>query len=447
MKMKMKKGILILALLSCAFVSLAQRTRVINPGSGGANIYNTSDTLTSDREVGLNGHRLVIVTDSVPSEQTGLELRPGLYNELAGHWPLIIAAGPRGFSADSIAFGSYDSNLLIYTNTNGLRYAANNTFTNPRHIIDKQYCDANVAGSTGAGKGGIYEGDGYLPENIRASGGASERIMSFDSISYLEIKDWNEGQALRVFQDFSGVTKFGRGITYVGATDSLDISYTEAGANSIFTIDATKPINIDAPNTVINPDSISFNFGNATFTDNRAGLGGATHGIKYAADYSASYVSRSLVDKAYCDANGGDPANFIILIEDTGIQNIGNTWEAITTIAQSIEVGTMFSFNSTTDQVTYTGASGYIEVWFNLSWESSNTFDPLTWVVRKNGTNTRAISITEAAGSGELIHAGGHTIMSVANGDDFDFGTYFTTSSGSNVSFENIVVGYRWIGN
>lgn len=444
----MKRKILLLPLLFLAALASAQNGKVIkDTGGSGANIYNTSDTLTSDRLVNLNEKKLVFKTDSITSAQSGVEFRPGLYNELANHFPLIISASPNGEAADSIWFVTFDSNLGIATNTNGMRYAQANTFTNPLHIIDKAYCDANVSGATGAGKGGIYEGDGTLPENVRASGGASERIMTFDSISYLEIKDWNEGQALRIVQDFSGVTKFGRGITYVGATDSLDVSYTAAGASSIFTIDATKRINIDAPNTVINPDSISFNFGNATFTDNRAGLGGATHGIKYAADYSASFVSRSLVDKAYCDANGGDPTNFIVLIEDTDLQNIGNTWEAITTITQSTNVGTRFSFNGSTDQVTYSGASGYVEIWFSLSWESSNTFDVLTWVIRKNGAETIAKSETEAAGPGELIEASGRTIISVANGNTFDFGAYFTTSSGSNVTFQNIVVGIKWIGN
>ena len=145
-----KRFVLAFTLFAAANLAIAQNGKVIKDTGGigsGDNIYNKSDTLTSDRVVGLNGYRLIIKTDSVASEETGLELRPGLYNELAGHWPLIIAAGPRGFPADSIAFGSYDSNLLIYTNTNGLRYASNNTFTNPRHIVDKQYVDAAVSGA------------------------------------------------------------------------------------------------------------------------------------------------------------------------------------------------------------------------------------------------------------------------------------------------------------
>ncbi len=45
-----------------------------------------------------------------------------------------------------------------------------------------------------------------------------------------------------------------------------------------------------------------------------------TKGLEYAADYSANFVSRSLVDKAYVDANGGGLVN----IEDSGV-NVQNS--------------------------------------------------------------------------------------------------------------------------
>lgn len=351
----MKKIIFILALLPV--ILYGQQDRVIrDTGGSGANIYNTSDTLTSDRLVDLNGYSLEIKTDSNTSaDQYGLRLSPGHYGEFVNHWPLIISAGPAGAAMDTIAFGTFDSNLAIYTNTGGMRYGGAYMFIHPQAIIDKAYCDANVAGATGTGKGGIYEGDGNLPENVRASGGPSEYKMEFDSIGVFEIKDWNEGQALRIVQDFSGVTKFGRGITYVGANDSLDVNYTEAGANSVFTIDATKPINIDAKNTIINPDSVSMNFGNATFTDNRGSLGGATHGIKYAADYSASFVSRSLVDKAYCDSNGGSSLARGSLYRSTGLTL--NSYANYTSVT-GLNSEYLQSFTAVDSALTFTGTNG-----------------------------------------------------------------------------------------
>ncbi len=207
MKMKMKRCILLLTLLLSAILLMAQRTRVINPGSGGANIYNTSDTLTGDREVNLNGHRLMIKTDSVPLEQTGLELRPGYYFEANEHWPLIIAAGPRGFGADSIAFGSYDSNLLLYTNTNGLRYASNNTFTNPRHIVDKQYVDAAVSAANPGPQSDI-----------------SYAVMRYGTISSLSV---GTTPVKIAGTNVSSVGVFG-GWTFSSVTDDMSYSGTTA---------------------------------------------------------------------------------------------------------------------------------------------------------------------------------------------------------------------------
>lgn len=452
----MKKIIFILALLPV--ILYGQQDRVIRDTGGGGSGW-LKDSLQAGRvSIDAPGNTLSITSiDSfrIRSEQILLWVDDSLNIKIdsANTNDEIVINNRLTIDNDGIiemwgydktfnsGYGPTDNGKITYNSTDQVPMFRNNT-----EWVNLA-TEADITSVTSPGNGGIYGGDGKLPENVRASGGPSEYKMEFDSIGVFEIKDWNEGQALRIVQDFSGVTKFGRGITYTGATDSLDISYTEAGANSVFTIDATKVINIDAKSTVINPDSISMNFGNATFTDNRAGLGGTTHGIKYAANYSSGFVSRSLVDKAYCDANaGGDSTNFIIIEDITLTQNIGNVWEIIPTTTQAIKVGNRFSYNTTTDLVTYLGPSGYLEIWFEGNFETANTFDIITFVIRKNGTETRARCKVEAAGNGELMNISGKTYISVANSDDFDFGCYFTTSSGSNINLEELYIGYKWIG-
>ena len=448
--MKMKKGILVLALLLCAFVSIAQRTRVVKPGGGGVNLYNTSDTLTSDRDVDLNGYRLVIKTDSVASDQTGLELRPGLYNEFANHWPLVIGAGPRGSGMDSIGFGSYDSNLAIYTNTNGLRYGTDNTFTNPRHIIDKQYCDANVSGATGPGNGGIYEGDGYLPENVRASGGPLQRSMTFDSVGLFEVKDWNTGQALRVWQDINSAAGkgFGRLITASVTDDSLDISHTDG---LVFDITATKPIHFYTSELKYFGNSFNLDFGSS---GQIADLRGTKTGLQYLTDYSSSFVARSLVDKAYVDnavSGAGATAKYCVVGDQTEtVQSVNGSgaanWEIFPTATQVANAGSVFSFNTSTDRITYTTAtSGHVRIWFHFSFTSNNLANEFNVSIKKNGTETRAKSSVMVNETGINFAGSGETYITVAQNDYFEIGGYFTGSTG-NMTLHELMWGVEFIG-
>ena len=121
-------------------------TLTISATSTGDNIYNIDGALTDDRQLNTSGYELDITTSSSATTQRGLVVRSGYSAELANHFPLTIVAGPQGTAADSVWFFTYDTNLLIGTNTNGLRYGSNNTFTDPRHIVDKQYVDAAVSG-------------------------------------------------------------------------------------------------------------------------------------------------------------------------------------------------------------------------------------------------------------------------------------------------------------
>ena len=121
-------------------------TLTISATSTGDNIYNVDGALTDDRFLNTGGFELDISTSNSPTAQRGLILRSGYSQELANHFPLTIVAGAGGVAADSVWFVSYDTNLSIATNTNGLKYGQENTFTNPRHIVDKAYVDAAVAG-------------------------------------------------------------------------------------------------------------------------------------------------------------------------------------------------------------------------------------------------------------------------------------------------------------
>jgi len=343
-------------------------------------------------------------------------------------------------------YGPTDNGKITYNSTDGVPMFRNNTeWVNLATETD-------ISDLSSAGNGGIYGGSGNLPSNVRASGTASEYSLTFDSIGIFQIKDWNEGQALRIVQDFSGVTKFGRGITYVGAADSLDISYTEAGANSLFTIDATKPIHIDAKSTVINPDSSSFSFGTLTLTDNRAGLGGATHGIKYAADYSSGFVSRSLVDKAYCDGNAAGPTAKYCVVGDQSetLQNVNgggsSNWEIFPTASQVVNQGSSFSFNTGTDRITYTAsASGYVRIWFHFSFDTNSLANEFNVSIKKNGTETRAKSTVMANESGINFAGSSETYISVSQNDYFEIGGYFTGSA-ANMNLHELMWGVEFVG-
>lgn len=288
-------------------------------------------------------------------------------------------------------------------------------------------------GGGGAG-GGIYDpGSGTLPANIRASGGSSEYKVRFDSISFLEILDWNEGLALRILQDFSGATKFGRGIVYTDGADSLDISMTATG-EKLFTIDATTELNVDAPNTVFNPDSVSFNIGNGTFTDNRAGLGGATHGIKYANVDVGDLVSNSLVPKSYVDGEIGDiPTATSGYAEMTGTstQSMSTSFAKFNTMASG-DLSSEWTFSAGNDDLTYSGATARYLLQFSASADLPTlSINELTIAVRENGTNTTAIGKAAVNDTGLMMNISGVAIITANSGDVFDIGGSVASSTGN----------------
>lgn len=307
-------------------------------------------------------------------------------------------------------------------------------------------------GTPAAGEGGIYGGDGTLPEDVRASGGPNEYLISFDSVTYLQIRDYDEGIGLRIFQGTEGATKFARGITYSNGTDSLTINITDAG-NVPFTIDATSELWLDSKRIVISPDSTEMDWGNATFTDSRASYGQATHGIKYAGVDLGDLVSTSLVPKAYVDQEvsgaGGVTAKYCVVGDQTEtLQNVNgsSTWEIFPTATQVVNQGSVFSFSTTTDRITYTAStSGFVRIWFHFSFDTNNLADEFNVVIRKNGTESRAKSTVMANESGVNFAGSSETYISVAQNDYFEIGGYFTTNAG-NMTLSELMWGVEFVG-
>jgi hypothetical protein len=101
-----------------------------------------------------------------------------------------------------------------------------------------------------------------------------------------------------IFDTYTGDTRTELDLTITGATNGL----TKTGRDVLLggtltqntTIDGTNIYNLDLSN--LNQFNLSFD-NVSTITDS-----GANGGLRYAADYSAQFVNRSLIDKAYVDA-------------------------------------------------------------------------------------------------------------------------------------------------
>lgn len=101
------------------------------------------------------------------------------------------------------------------------------------------------------------------------------------------------------FNSYTGATRTELDLTITGATNGL----TKSGRNVLLGGTLTQNTSIDGSTGAYNLELLNLNAFNLSFNSiSTITDSGANGGLHYAADYSAQFVNRSLVDKAYVDA-------------------------------------------------------------------------------------------------------------------------------------------------
>lgn len=289
----------------------------------------------------------------------------------------------------SVSLNSQDARILeistagaVYSDTSspakgGIKYAADysSTYTT-RSLVDKAYVDAAVATISPAN---IYNSNGTLSANRDVNLSTRTLEFNYNSGAVAMLLDGTNNYVRINSQNSLGYTEltnaantlsFGTGsivnngeitittdnevkvITDELTTSTLISLYgrLHTSRRAMFTDNANNQLIfhynsgtvpsqpagllVDTANSRVDVKSLDTNLqlrvGNAgaTFTDARV----SPKGIEYAADYSATYVNRSLVDKAYVDSrptiynsSGTISVDRIIKLGDT-TSSIGFTW-------------------------------------------------------------------------------------------------------------------------
>ncbi len=144
--------------------------------------------------------------------------------------------------------------------------------------------DATAVGNTeiASGAGGIFKSSGIIPDNTTATVTDEFTITRSDNTFYIDENEVRIG-------DISNENLVGHDLT----TGEV---YIRSGLAK-FSVLGTA-LEIEMQNGTTGNIDIQNGAGDFTITDARA----TTNGLEYAADYSAGFTSRSLVDKAYVDA-------------------------------------------------------------------------------------------------------------------------------------------------
>lgn len=169
-----------------------------------------------------------------------------------------------------------------------------------------------MSGSTwavlaGTGAGGIYGGSGIIPDNTVATVTDEFTITRSDNTFYMDENEVRIG-------DFSNENLIGHDLT----TGEV---YIRSGLAKYSVLN--NALEIELQNGTTGNIDIQNGAGDFTITDARA----TKNGLEYAADYSAGFSVRSLVDKAYVDAavsagsvSDGDKGDITVSVSGTNWQ-------------------------------------------------------------------------------------------------------------------------------
>jgi len=212
----------------------------------------------------------------------------------AGYWALTGTSTLTGNATIDI-----DSNDLVFTDAAGvgLQYNADYSATFvDRSLVDKEYVDNAV--TTAVGTYWTTTGTTTLINDV---------FVEMDTQSELYI-----GTDYSAATDLVGMyfdnDKAGTGATQLTLTTAEDVdNYASVVVTTYFGGDSEIVLAVDGYGSGLELEI------NINSTDGIVATTSDGEGIKYAADYSATYVARSLVDKAYVDAAivGGIPSNIV----------------------------------------------------------------------------------------------------------------------------------------
>lgn len=265
----------------------------------------------------------------------------GSYNEIS-QFPIILASRQfdvTGSDGVNFTIGGFTTGTTFTDNrsaTSGIEYGADySAGYSDRSLVDKAFVLAAVAGGASSGSGitiasGLVNLGGALTQTTDITGGGSfyefdmggvgslTGGVSFDD-SGTNFSDLLGNARLNAIQFENNVVSlatfngaFTRVFDYISVGHQMQVEQamqvTDASGYGSYNLRAAgasgaAKISFGVWDTMDGTEQIGFkiettggNTTSATFTDNNDGLG-----IQYAADYSATYVNRSLVDKEYAD--------------------------------------------------------------------------------------------------------------------------------------------------
>ncbi len=300
------------------------------------NIYNTDGTLTGDRVVDADGHSLrfhnnwidyeikddssaIIADDSntksrfdvepsffqLYSQDIGSLAQSSIHGDPTGE--IILTSNSTGVANDRMRVIMNTDQFDIVTDDTTFRgatydkdYSAN--FTD-RSLVDKAYVDDAIV----AGANNIYNNDGVINENRNvtvANGGGYTLAFSNTDVGLVFDEDVLSGYGQ--YGNHNSTFEIGSNNVIFNSFDSSDEKHSFL---SLDHVNGTR-FEVNTDGVMSHETRIDMNSDDIVFSR----IDGTTFkGVTYAADYSANFIDRSLVDKAYVDkqlmweiVNGGE---------------------------------------------------------------------------------------------------------------------------------------------
>ena len=389
---------------------------------------------------------------------------------LGGYAIMAVDRLPNEGARSSILITETDMTITDNTVTAaGIEYAADysTNYTN-RSLVDKEYVDNSIGASAGVTQ--VIAGAGLTAAgttgNVTLDVGAGNGItVNADDITVTAGNgitvdgtgvnvDYGNTANTAVQGNVGYTFSAGDGLSGTGLTGNLG-----DGIDVEFSVNAGNGLNVNADTvklggTMNDATSITMATGSSLTIDD---LRASATGIVYANDYSASFVDRSLVDKAYVDsvAAGLDPKESVAVkstanITLSGTQSIdGYTVQVgdrvlLTDQTDTTENGIYEASAGTWSRATDSDGTPSNEVtlgnftfvgtgstWANTGWvlASSDATDPETSIVP--GTDTQIWTQFSAAG----VISAGSGLSQV--GSQFDV----NTANGLSIIADNVTLG------
>ena len=242
--------------------------------------------------------------------------------------------------------------------------------------------DITFGGATGVGAGGS---NWVHQTNFNTASSTAWEHRDFGGNTGLQIANWTTTGGLNQYSSIS--YKGGVGQLYI-LNDSGSIELGSSTTISVgYGTGAQRPetVKLIAGAGQLEVSGTSGGTGSTTFTDSSS----TTAGIEYAADYSSDFTARSLVDKAYVDANAGGSSLY------TASGTVPTSVVATITDTLDFNEGTFNLFGlEKTKKLVYVGGSGsfgaYKDGVLNFHFNPTSGQGRL-WPVTSGGSNGKLL--------------------------------------------------------